>query len=78
MGRPLQGWKLRPKGAKNIQHVYFTWDGKQVERSTGTADLEGASRERGGSTPRSLQDVEKPGSEIISLDRVRQGRKSIP
>lgn len=42
MGRPLKGWRLRMRG--KTYHVIFTHRGKQVERSTGRYDPEGASQ----------------------------------
>lgn len=39
MGRPRAGWRLRPpKGKRTKFAVVFTWGGREVERSCGTAD----------------------------------------
>lgn len=41
MGRPRAGWRLRsPKGKRTKFAVVFTWGGREVERSCGTADRE--------------------------------------
>lgn len=42
MGRPLAGWKLRERNGQ--QNVWFTFEGKQVERATGESDLERAAK----------------------------------
>lgn len=46
MARPSEGWKLRPpRGACRYHTVRFYWDGRDVERSTGTADPVRAAKE---------------------------------
>lgn len=46
MGRPSEGWKLRPPRGRNPYHtVRFHWQGADVERSTGTAEPERAAQE---------------------------------
>lgn len=47
MGRRRQGWTLRRRAAGGIWKVRFTVAGRVVERSTGTADREQATREAG-------------------------------
>lgn len=44
MGRPVEGWKLRPK-RNGIQAVRFTFKGKRVELGTGERDPERAAEE---------------------------------
>ncbi len=44
MGRPLKGWKLRPK-RNGIQAVRFTHEGKRFELGTGERDIDRASQE---------------------------------
>lgn len=45
MGRNRQGWTLRRRSQGGVWYVRFTVAGRTVERSTGTADREQATRE---------------------------------